>query len=125
MGEKPIVGSLLSLTGAFLLMVGSLFVANPMIFFGSLASGLLNLAFALLLYIKPGKHSLLSAAIIVVSIFDVLGVVYFFYAPVAQAGTFTVIAEIAPLVCLIGGLAGLLWKGAPRSNPIDSKPPAS
>ncbi len=125
MGERPVVGSLLSIAGAlFLLLAGSLFVTNPIIFFASVVSGLLNLAFGLMLYRKPGEHSLWSAAIIAVSIFDVLGVMFFFYASSAQAVTFTVIAEIAPLVCLIGGLAGLLWKGAPGSHPVGSKPPS-
>jgi hypothetical protein len=125
MGEKPIVGSLLSLAGAFLLLAGSLFVANPIIFFGSVVSGLLNLAFGVLLYRKPGKHSLWSTALIVVSILDLLGVVYFFYASSAEALMFTAIAEIGPLICLIGGLAGLLWKATPRVLSVGSKPPAS
>src|SRR5712692_8249512 len=111
MGERPIVGSFLSLGGAlFLLLAGFLFVANPIIFFGSVVSGLLNLAFGVMLYRKPGKHSLWSAGLIAVSIFDLLGVVYFFYASSAEALMFTVIAEIGPLICLIGGVAGLLWK---------------
>jgi hypothetical protein len=125
MGEKPIVGSLLSLAGAFLLLAGSLFVANPIIFFGSVVSGLLDLAFGVMLYRKPGKHSLWSTALIAVSIFDLLGVMYFFYASSAEALMFTVIAEIGPLVCLIGGLAGLLWKATPRVPSGGSKPPAS
>ena|SRR5713226_9591783 len=85
MGEKPIVGSLLSLAGAFLLLAGSLFVSNPVIFFGSVVSGLLNLAFGVMLYRKPGKHSLWSTGLIAVSIFDLLGVVFFFYASSAEA----------------------------------------
>ena len=125
MGEKPIVGSLLSLAGAFLLLAGSLIVANPIFFFGSVISGLLSLAFGVMLYRRPGKHSLWSTAIIVVSIFDLLGVVYFFYASSAEALMFTVIAQIGPLVCLIGGLAGLLWKPTPRVQSAGSKPPAS
>jgi hypothetical protein len=125
MGEKPIVGSLLSLAGAFLLLAGSLFVANPIIFFGSVVSGLLNLAFGVMLYRKPGKHSLWSTALIAVSIFDLLGVVYFFYASSAEALMFTVVAEIGPLICLIGGLAGLRWKATPRVLSVGSKPPAS
>jgi hypothetical protein len=125
MGEKPIVGSLLSLAGAFLLLAGSLFVANPIIFFGSVVSGLLNLAFGVMLYRMPGKHSLWSTALIAVSIFDLLGVVYFFYASSAEALMFTVIAEIGPLICLVGGLAGLLWKPTLRLSSVGSKPPAS
>jgi hypothetical protein len=125
MGEKPIVGSFLSLAGALLLLAGSLFVANPIIFFGSVVSGLLDLAFGVMLYRKPGKHSLWSTALIAVSIFDLLGVVYFFYASSAEALMFTVIAEIGPLICLIGGLAGLLWKATPRGPATDSKPLAS
>jgi hypothetical protein len=108
MGEKPIVGIVLSLAGAFLLLVGSLFVANPVIFFGSLVSGLVNLALGVMLYRKPGKNSLWSTIIIAVSIFDLLGALYFFSAPSARAMIFTVLAEIAPMISLIGGLAGLL-----------------
>ncbi|SRR5712691_5982516 len=125
MGEKPIVGSLLSLAGAFLLLAGSLFVANPIIFLGAVVSGLLNLAFGVMLYTKPGKHSLWSTGLIVVSIFDLLAVVFFFYASSAEALMFTVIAEIGPLICLIGGVAGLLWKATPRVPSVGSKPPAS
>jgi hypothetical protein len=126
MGERPVVGSLLSIGGAlFLLLAGLLLVANPIIFFGSVVSGLLNLAFGVMLYRKPGKHSLWSIAIMAVSILDMSGVVYFFYAPTAEASTFTVIAEIGPLVCLIGGLAGLVWKSSPKVLSVVPKAPAS
>jgi hypothetical protein len=125
MGEKPVVGSLLSLAGALLLLAGSLFVSNPIIFFASLVSGLLNLAFGVMLYRKPEKHSLWGTGLIAVSIFDLLGVVYFFYASSAGAMTFTAIAEVGPLVCLIGGLAALLWKGAPKVQSVGSKPSVS
>ena len=118
------VGSLLSVGGALLLLLaGLLYVANPVIFFGSVVSGLLNLAFGVMLYRKPGQHSLWSAAIIAVSIFDALGAVYFFYSPSAQGSTFIVIAEVGPVVCFIGGMAGILWKGAVRVPSIGSKPP--
>ena len=82
MSEKPVIGTVLSVAGAtVLLFLTLMFASNPLFLFAGVASGLLILIFAVLLYARPRGHSLWGAAVIIVSIVDILGSIFFFYAP--------------------------------------------
>ncbi len=57
---------------------------------------------------RPKNHSLWSVLVIIVAVFDLAGLVYVLYAP--GFGAITLIGSVGPLVGLIGGIAGILWK---------------
>jgi hypothetical protein len=109
MSGRPTVAWILSLaSGIIILLLGSL--ASGALFLPVLISGVLLLAGGVMLYFRPSSRALWSVLVLVVAVADLAGIAYIFFSP--SVGGVTLLGSLGPLLGLVGGVAGLLWKPA-------------
>ena len=107
MGKRPTVAWILSLaSGVVILLLATL--TSGILFLPVLISGVILVFGGVMLYAKPHSHSLWSVLVIIVAVADLAGILYFLYPP--GVGGVTLLGFLVPLIALIGGVAGLVWK---------------
>lgn len=107
MEKRPTIAWILSLaSGVVILLLATL--TSGMLFLPVLISGVILVFGGVMLYAKPHSHSLWSVLVIVVAVADLAGILYFLYAP--GVGGVALLGFLVPLIALIGGVAGLVWK---------------
>ena len=108
MEKRPTIAWILSLaSGVVILLLATL--TSGMLFLPVLISGVILVFGGVMLYAKPHSHSLWSVLVIVVAVADLAGILFILYAP-GVGGAVTLLGFLVPLVALIGGVAGLIWK---------------
>lgn len=111
MSRRPTVAWILSLIGGLVILIlASEISVGNLLFFASIISGLIILASTLMLFLKPENHLLWGIIVIVVAIVDLVGALYFLYSPIPQGQATTLIATLGPIIALVGGTAGLVWR---------------
>ncbi len=124
-------------SGVVVVLLASMFSINSFLFLPSMISGIIVLIGAVILYERPSSHSLWSSLVIAVAVADLLGVLHLFMsAPIAPVGPNgssmsrpsqsllpTLVASLGPILGLVGGTVGLVWKplsvrSSARSLPV-------
>lgn len=93
-----------------ILLLATEISAVSLLFLASIISGLVILTGTVLLFLNPKNHLLWGVIVIVVAIVDLIGALYFLYSPIPQGQAITLIAMLGPIIALVGGIAGLVWK---------------
>ena len=111
MSRRPTVAWTLALIGGLvILLLATEISVVSLLFLASIISGLVILASTVLLFFNPKNHLLWAIIVIVVGIVDIVGALYFLYSPNPQGQTITLTAMLGPIIALVGGMAGLVWK---------------
>ncbi len=135
--KRPVVACMFCLvSGVVVVLLASMVSINSFLFLPSMISGIIVLIGGVMLYERPSSHSLWSGLVIAVAVADLLGVLYLFMsapiAPVSPNGSRmslpsqsllpTLVASSGPILGLIGGTVGLVWKPLSVRSSVRSLP---